>query len=152
LSARAACRLATLGFEEVYEYAPSKVDWMARGLPLEGERAAERRAIDFAGESPVTCALDDQIGAVRSRMAGSAYDFAVVLTGGVVMGRLTAAALAGDANARAEDAMEPGPPTSRPNLSTAKLLERLRNKGETVGILTDPEGNLLAVVNSSDLE
>ena len=34
MSPRAACRLAALGFEQVYDYMPSKVDWLARGLLL----------------------------------------------------------------------------------------------------------------------
>ena len=39
MSPRAATRLAQLGFE-VYDYALSKVDWMAHGLPVEGTGAA----------------------------------------------------------------------------------------------------------------
>ena len=36
MSPRAATRLEQLGFD-VYDYALSKVDWMAHGLPMEGE-------------------------------------------------------------------------------------------------------------------
>src|SRR2546430_16920519 len=35
MSPRAAARLEQLGFD-VYDYALGKVDWMARGLPMEG--------------------------------------------------------------------------------------------------------------------
>lgn len=48
MSPRAACRLATLGFEQIYDYVAGKSDWLARGLPREGEKAAESRAVDFA--------------------------------------------------------------------------------------------------------
>jgi hypothetical protein len=126
---------------------------MARGLPLEGERAGERRAIDFAGPSVVTCALDDTIGQLRGPVAESAYDFALVLWGeGVVLGRVWTATIDDAPDARAEEAMEPGPPTSRPDISAAKLRERLEQKHQTVGILTAPDGTLLAVVPASELE
>lgn len=44
LSPRAATRLAQLGFE-VYDYALSKIDWMAHGLPMEGTAAAQPTAL-----------------------------------------------------------------------------------------------------------
>jgi rhodanese-related sulfurtransferase len=43
---RAAALLDRLGFERVYDYAASKVDYLARGLPREGEKASEGRAVD----------------------------------------------------------------------------------------------------------
>ena len=46
MSPRAACRLETLGFSEVYDYVAGKADWLARGLPREGEKAGERRAFE----------------------------------------------------------------------------------------------------------
>ena len=39
MSPRAVCRLEALGFQQVYDYVPGKVDWLARGLPREGEKA-----------------------------------------------------------------------------------------------------------------
>ena len=42
LSPRAAAHLDQFGFE-AYDYALSKVDWMARGLPVEGSTASEPR-------------------------------------------------------------------------------------------------------------
>jgi hypothetical protein len=50
MSPRAACRLATIGFTEVYDYVAGKAEWLARGLPRDGEKATEPRAID----SPAT--------------------------------------------------------------------------------------------------
>jgi hypothetical protein len=71
MSPRAACRLDTLGFQHVYDYMPGKVDWMARGLPLQGEKAQEPRAIDVARHDVVTCSLRDAVGPVRDRVAPS---------------------------------------------------------------------------------
>ena len=39
MSPRAAWRLESLGFGEVYEYGGGKLDWMAAGLPTEGTNA-----------------------------------------------------------------------------------------------------------------
>lgn len=152
MSPRAACRLATLGFEQVYDYMPSKVDWMARGLPLEGEKAGEPRAIDFARQDVVTCGLEDPVGRVRDRVAQSPYGFAFVLSENVLLGRLRKAALEGDPDARAEDVMEPGPSTTRPDTAPDKLLAKLQQANLTTAVLTDPEGVLIGVVRRSDLK
>jgi rhodanese-related sulfurtransferase len=153
LSGRAAGRLASLGFEEVYDYGPSKVDWMCRGLPLEGERASERRAIDFADHDVVTCGLDDEVGSLRERVEHSPYRFTLVLAGnGVLLGRVPHDALAGEPTLRAEQVMRPGPKTYRPNEAPDKLAGSLRERDLTAAILTDPEGRLLGVVARGELE
>src|SRR5688572_23586838 len=41
MSPRAASRLETLGFEQVYDYVAGKADWGSGGLPLEGENGSE---------------------------------------------------------------------------------------------------------------
>jgi len=58
---------------------PGKVDWMARGLPLEGDKAGESRAIDLAGRDVVTCGLQETMGGLRERVARSPYGFAFVV-------------------------------------------------------------------------
>ena len=78
LSPRAACRLDTLGFEHVYDDMPSKVDWMARGLPLDGTKASEPRTIDYARHDVITCRLTEPIRQVAPRIADSPYGFALV--------------------------------------------------------------------------
>jgi rhodanese-related sulfurtransferase len=107
---RATCRLETLAFEHVYDYVTGKFDWLARGLPREGEKAAAPRAVDLARHDVVTCHLRDRIGDVRERVQASPYGFAFVVTGGgVLLGRLRKAALEGEPDATAESVMEPGP-------------------------------------------
>src|SRR6266851_66135 len=44
MSPRAAWRLESLGFGEVYDYVAGKLDWMAAGLRTEGTNAAHPRA------------------------------------------------------------------------------------------------------------
>jgi CBS domain-containing protein len=128
-----------------------KADWFARGLPREGERAAEPRAIDFAGRDVVTCRLDDRIAPVRERVAGSGFTFALVVSGsGVLLGRLHKAALENDPDAMAETAMEPGPSTVRADTPPARLRERLERRNLTIAVITDPDGRLLGVVHRDD--
>ncbi|MGI8427905.1 MAG: CBS domain-containing protein [Solirubrobacteraceae bacterium] len=153
MSPRAACRLATIGFESVYDYMPGKVDWMARGLPLEGEKAGEPRAIDYVCTDMITCGLQDTVGEVRARVAQSPPGFAFVLgPGGVLLGRLRKAVLRGSDDTMAQDVMEPGPSTTRPDTPPDKLLAKLQAAELTSAVLSDPEGRLLGVVRRADLE
>jgi CBS domain-containing protein len=131
---------------------PGKVDWMARGLPLEGDKAGEPRAIDLAGRDVVTCGLEETMGALRERVARSGFGFAFVVSDdGVLLGRLRKAVLEGDAGARAQDVMEPGPSTSRPDMPPGQLLAKLDRAHLSTAVLSDPDGRLLGVVRRADL-
>src|SRR5215210_8575501 len=60
MSPRAACRLETLGFDPsfVFDYVEGKADWLANGLPREGDNADIPYAGDLVDGNPPTCALD----------------------------------------------------------------------------------------------
>jgi CBS domain-containing protein len=147
MSPRAACRLEALGFEQVYDYVPGKADWLARGLPREGEKAGERRAADAAAPI-VTCSLSDRVEDVRAQVEESAFGFAlVVAAGGTVLGRLRKAALEGDGGLTAEAVMEPGPSTVRADLALEELRARFDRGGLKTAVVTDPDGKLLGVVH-----
>lgn len=153
MSPRAACRLATLGFEHPYDYMPGKVDWLARALPCEGEKANESRVIDLARDDVITCRLTDPTGAVRDRVDASPYGFAFVLSdGGVLLGRLRKATLEGAPESLAEEVMEPGPSTVRADTAPAELLDRLVRRELTGAVVTDPEGHLMGLVRRDDLQ
>ena len=152
MSPRAACRLATLGFEHIYDYMPGKVDWLARGLPREGAKADEPQAIDFARQDVAVCELHDRIEEVAPRVAASPYGFGLVISdSGVLLGRLRRSVLEDDPEARAEQVMEPGPSTVRADTAPGALAERLLAKNLTTVLLTDPEGRLMGIVRASDL-
>jgi hypothetical protein len=153
MSPRAACRLETLGFEHVYDYVAGKVDWLARGLPREGARASEPRAIDVARDDAVTCGLEERVGAVGELVARSPYGFALVVSDRhVLLGRVPHAALDDDPLARAGDVMEPGPSTIRAHVAITELTERLHRQHLHTAIVTTPEGALLGVVRRRDLD
>jgi hypothetical protein len=66
--ARAASRLETLGFRQVYRYQPGKADWFAAGLPREGREAYTPRVADIARRDVPTCRIDERVDAVHDRM------------------------------------------------------------------------------------
>ncbi len=152
MSPRAACRLATLSFEHVYDYMPGKVDWMARGLPMEGDKAGESRAIDFARDDVITCRLDDKIADIRPRVAASPHGFAFVTSDDrVLLGRLRKVTLEGDPDRLAGEVMEAGPSTTRSDTAPDALRDKLLKADLTIAVLTDPEGRLLGVVHRKDI-
>ncbi|HEX8856472.1 MAG TPA: CBS domain-containing protein [Thermoleophilaceae bacterium] len=137
----------------MYDYAPGKVDWLARNLPSEGELASRPTAGSFVRRDVATCQLDQPVGPVRERIDETPYGFALVLSPkGVLLGRLRRSALDGDPNAVAESVMEPGPTTVRPDTPAGELAERLRKKDLKTAILSDPEGRLLGIVLRRELE
>jgi CBS domain-containing protein len=95
----------------------------------------------------VTAGPDEPVGQVRARVVASPYGFALVVArNGTVVGRLRADALAGDPSVRAEQVMEAGPSTVRPDRSLQELVNVMRDKNLTVMLVTTPEGRLLGVL------
>jgi Mg/Co/Ni transporter MgtE len=153
MSPRAACRLETLGFEHVYDYVAGKADWLAHGLEIEGTDADRPTVGRLARTDVVTCSLDEHVGDVRARVEASPFYFALVVSRTeVLLGRLSRAALEGDPHRTAEEAMEPGPSTVRPDAGAGKLAERLRSRDLRAALVTTPEGVVVGVVLREDLE
>jgi hypothetical protein len=126
MSARAACRLESLGYSEVYHYPAGKVDWLAAGLPREGILASFPRAADAVRADVPTCRLTDRVGEVAARAAAAGWESCVVVAEDrTVLGILRAQALRGDPEATAEAAMEAGPTTFRPNELLAEMAMHL---------------------------
>jgi CBS domain-containing protein len=151
MSPRAACRLDALGFTEVYDYVGGKADWLARALPTEGA-VRPVRAADHLRRDAATADLRERIADVLAGIDASPYGFALVTgPGGVLLGRLCRAALQGDQAATAEQVMEPGPSTVRPDTDPAALADRLADRELTTAVVTDPDGVLLGIVRLEDL-
>jgi len=151
MSPRAACLLGVLGYE-AFDYAASKVDWIAHGLPTEGTAAAELTAGSLAREDVATCTLDEHAEQISPRIEASAYGFALVLAGQVVLGRIRSSQLGvGSKDATAEQLMEPGPSTMRPHTALGDLRDVFQRRGTRTAVLTTPEGELLGVVRCADL-
>jgi rhodanese-related sulfurtransferase/CBS domain-containing protein len=152
MSPRAAARLASLGFERVYDYAPSKVDYLARGLPRDGDKADGRRAADLLRDDVVRCRLSDRINRVRAEVDASPYGFALVLDEQeVLLGRLRRSALTGDDGVTAEEAMEAGPSTIRGDTTVEALRERLEGGDLNFAVVTSPDGVFMGIICRADL-
>ncbi len=153
MSPRAACRLATLGFTQVYDYVPGKVDWLARNQPVEGTGADTEMIGRHLRQEVTTVRPEERISAVRARVARSAHRFALVTTAdGILLGRLRAAVLDdADPTRPAGEVMEAGPSTLRPHEPAAAIADRLVDKGLSYAIVADPDGRLLGTVHPGDL-
>jgi rhodanese-related sulfurtransferase/CBS domain-containing protein len=152
MSPRAGALLDRFGFERVFDYAASKVDYLARGLPREGEKAGERRAVDAIRDEVVSCAPGEAIEEARTRIDSSPFGFGLVVNeGGVVLGRLRRSLLQQSEGGVVEEVMEVGPSTVRANVRAEELRERLEQRELRCAIVTTPDGVLLGVVRRADL-
>jgi signal-transduction protein with cAMP-binding, CBS, and nucleotidyltransferase domain len=152
MSPRAAWRLESLGFTDVYVYLPGKADWGAMGLPLEGMLAGEVRIGDVAVEVP-TCGLREPVGEVRLRAEAAGWKVAVAVNDlGEVLGVLRRRALESDPNTPAEQAMAPGPSTYRPNVWAHEMYHRMLDRDINGAIVTRSDGTLIGMVRRKDLE
>jgi Mg/Co/Ni transporter MgtE len=135
----------------VYDYATGKQNWLASGLPVEGERAGMVRAGDLAKADAPTCRLYDRLGEVRERVRGDGWNTCVVVNEQrVVLGILRPKQLEGDATVTVEEAMAPGPSTFRPHVSAADLGEYLTRHDLPNVPITTGDGVLVGVLVRED--
>src|SRR5919108_4977324 len=96
MSPRAAWRLDALGFAPVYDYVTGKADWLAAGLPTEGEGPRRARVADVIDRAVPTCTPDEHLGDVVQRL-GNDWDICVVVNDKtIVQGRLRRDRVAAD--------------------------------------------------------
>lgn len=138
-----------LGYGPVYDYGRGKVDWLAAGLATEQTGSREQRALDVIQTAvtgkPTTTVRDL---AEAARVAG-ADNVLIVDDGGCLVGRVKLTGGTYDPDSRAEDVMEPGPPTVRANEPLNALLERMEAKNVPEMIVTTPEAHVLGVVRQA---
>ena len=152
MSPRAAWRLETLGFGEVYHYVDGKVDWMAAGLPTEGTNAQHPRAGDMAHKDAPTSGLQEKLGDVKARVEGQGWDAVVVVNDQrVVLGLLRARELAGDPEQLIEKAMRPGPSTFRPYVSLHEMLHFMVDHKRESAPVTTSDGRLVGLLLRKDV-
>ena len=147
-------RLETLGFEHVHDYVGGKADWLANGLPREGEAANVPYAGDLVDADPPTCLLGDAVREVRAALEDLRYGFCLVLHDRrIVLGRVRRSAIAdAGADVPVEAVMEPGPSTVRFDTPARELVERLADKDLKTAIVTTPSGCLVGVFHRADAE
>src|SRR5438876_2826032 len=153
MSPRAAWRLESFGFVEVYDYVAGKQDWLAAGLPSEGLLARIPRAGDVARKDVPTCSLGDQLGDVRERAKKAGWEVCVVVNEErIVFGLMRAKELAGDPDQTAEQAMRPGPSTFRPHVPIEEMARYMVEHDVPSSPITTSEGRLVGVLLREDAE
>jgi CBS domain-containing protein len=150
MSPRAASRLETFGFREVYDYAAGKLDWMAAGLPTEGTNAARPRASDVSRKDVPTAELQERLGDVRARVRALGWDAAVVINNErVVLGLLRSKELEKGPELRVEKAMRPGPSTVRPYVAVKQMAAYMAEH-QLESSLTTSDGRLVGLLLQKD--
>jgi len=153
MSPRAAWRLQSLGFTEVYDYAAGKADWLAWGLPREGTSAGIPTVGDLARRDVPTCALGEKLGAVRERTRAAGWEECVVTTDRrIILGLLRGQDLDADPDATAEEMMRPGPTTYKPDTAAAEAGRRMRERGVRALLVATPDGALVGLLRREDAD
>jgi CBS domain-containing protein len=153
MSARAASRLESIGFEQVHDYVAGKTDWGSAGRPLEGAEGSETRAGAQVRTDVPTCRPDDQLRAVCQRLDESGWDTCFVVDEQrVVLGRLGRRAIRGQEDLSAEQAMTLGPSTIRPSARLHDVVERMQRQKLTNLPVTASDGRLVGLLLRGDAE
>ena len=153
MSPRAAARLETLGFAEVYDFAVGEAAWAACGLPTEGALARLARAADAVREGVYTCAIGDGASDACAAMDSAGQQDCIVLSrGGIVLGRSRRPALVASPEVTVEAVMGPGPSTVRPSERLDGLVERMRQHRTASTIVTTLDGKFVGVLYREDAE
>src|SRR5260221_51431 len=84
MSPRAAWRLESLGFTEVYDYAAGKEDWLAWGRPREGRTAQVPTVGEVARRDVPTCGLADRVADAKARSQAAGFEGWLVVTNAYV--------------------------------------------------------------------
>jgi CBS domain-containing protein len=153
MSPRAASRLESLGFEQVYDYVAGKADWGSAGLALEGTNGSETRAGAHISTDVPTCGLVDRLEDVCEQLEESGWDTCFVVDERrVVLGRLGRRAIRARGEVSAEEAMTPGPSTIRPSARLEAMVERMQRQNLTNLPVTTSNGRLVGLLTLRDAE
>jgi CBS domain-containing protein len=151
MSPRAASRLESLGFEQVYDYVAGKADWGSFGLPLVGAEGSETRVGAHVRTDVPTCRADDRLQDVCERLDEAGWDTCFVLDeGSVLLGRIGRRAIRGRADITAEEAMTLGPSTIRPSARLEAVVDRMRRQKLTNLPVTTSDGQLVGLLTLRD--
>jgi CBS domain-containing protein len=137
----------------VYDYTAGKLDWLAAGLPTEGEAAGRPTAATVARRDVPTCHLEESLRHVRERVRAAGWDACVVVNEErIVMGLLRVEQLGRDEDLTAESAMRPGPSTFRPNVAIAEMAELMAKRDLPNAPVTTSAGELIGLLVREDAE
>ncbi len=137
----------------MYRYVGGKMDWLASGLPREGRDTDRPRAGDLARHAVPTCLPDAPIGELVQRVRQSGWDVCVVVNEQrVVLGLLPSHAWTAGPMVTADQAMELGPKTFRPNGSLDEIAKYMQKHDTQSALITTSDGVLLGLLCREDVE
>lgn len=147
MSPRAAWRLEAERFEEVYDFVPGKIAWLAAGLPVEGSGPHHAVAGEVLHAKAPTCRFGHTTSEARRALDESGKAYCVVVNDeSIILGRVRRRDLPDDEVPIAQ-VMQPGPATVRPIEELKPLVVRMRNAGVTSILVASDKGKLLGVVD-----
>ncbi|GAC1615074.1 MAG: hypothetical protein NVS9B1_24780 [Candidatus Dormibacteraceae bacterium] len=153
MSPRAAWRLETLGFKQVYDYVDGKKDWFEAGLRLEGTVEKATWLGDRVRREVPVGRMADTVGELAARAHAAGWDEAVITNeAGTVLGWLGAESLSESPSGRAEDAMLEGPVTFRPSKTLGETAAWMDENRINSVLVTSPDGALIGVARRADLD
>lgn len=146
-------RLEALGFANVFDYAGGKKDWMAEGMPVEGDRAAEARVGSLARIDPPTCRPGVLLSQLTGREEIEEWGLCVVTDrAGTVHGALSENAISSaDPGEPVDMVMELAPVTLRPDASIEGTMRYLEERSLDSVLITTSRGRLIGVLTYHDL-
>jgi rhodanese-related sulfurtransferase len=146
VSARAAWRLESMGFQEVYRYTAGKADWLSAGFDTEGTEANKPRLKQILKRNVLTCAPRDRVGVIKNRRPNP-NDVCVVLNDrGIVLGLIEGEAWEQDPLKTAAEVMNPAPRTFRPNSDPTEVMKDMRKDDLENVLVTTSDGELLGFI------
>ncbi len=137
-------RLERFGYSPVYRYDAGKADWFGYGLPMLGQRALQPQAKDVVRRDVPTCGITETVAAAHARAQAAGWEVCIVVAeGGVIQGRLRRDLWNAPPETPAEDIMENGPTTVRPDELLAPLVERMQKRKVAEILVATPDGVLI---------
>jgi rhodanese-related sulfurtransferase len=147
MSPRAARHMERFGFHPVYDYTTGKADWIAAGLPTEGQGQHPARVTEGMDRDLPTCRVDDSVADAANRARAKGSDIVVVVDHDrTILGRVRLSSVDDHADSTAGEVMEPGPTTVHGGADLDETLDRLEARRVPSVLVSTPDGELLGVL------
>jgi rhodanese-related sulfurtransferase len=146
MSARAAWRLETLGFQEVYRYTAGKADWLAAGYETEGMQARKSTLKKVLKKAVLTCSPKERLGPVKNRRPLPSDICVVVNDRGIVMGLIHGDAWEQDPLKQVMEVMDLAPRTFRPDQDPENAMKEMKKEDLEHALVTTSDGELLGFI------
>lgn len=140
-----------MGFRQVFDYMPGKMDWLAYGLPVEKRPNGSPMLVERIDRSVPTCGLSDSVGEAKQRAEKLGFQICPVVNDqGIVLGLLREDAWKNDPAIAAEKVMESGPTTLRPSYLVDDAAELLVKRNQDAILVTSSDGKLMGVFKRAE--